>query len=538
MADVALAAAEAARDGVLPVEGSDASGRAAPARASVASDLDPLPTNRSEDEGEGPAPPATDPEEDGEGEASAPGHRRRRSSNLPAVSTSLATYSHSKIMVALSGKKKLQRKLTTEEEEDEEGGNDDGDDATSVGGRSVGRSSAGGRSALDRGDSVASDGTALPAGESQRLRDLVASGRRLSLQQVAMARSLVNRHRNKKTRKRRAEDRYPLGCGGNRRHHEVSMRARLLRDVFWFQAVTIFVIVVAAVQVGVQTYNFTDPMTKSVLDWLDLAVIIFFCAESLVKITAEGKEPFKYFSDPWNSFDFLILVASIVPYSLEHSSSNVSGGGFTSIFRTLRLVRVVRLIRVLPELRILVTALWYSLNSIGYVGVLLLLFFNIYGVIGVTVFGTNDPVQFGNLLVAWLSLFRAATLDDWQIMLQTNMLGCDRFGYERFPEECVAPSSHYVASLLYFISFVFMAYLIFINLIIGVVTTAIEEAREVFEKEELLEQQENKKTLDFLLGTTKNDEQANVPSLEQREAEKLEQISEVREGRGRKRGRE
>lgn len=52
-----------------------------------------------------------------------------------------------------------------------------------------------------------------------------------------------------------------LGCCGNRHHHKVATKFRLLRDDTSFQAFIILVIFVAGIQVGIQTYP-VDPDSK------------------------------------------------------------------------------------------------------------------------------------------------------------------------------------------------------------------------------------------------------------------------------------
>ncbi len=66
-----------------------------------------------------------------------------------------------------------------------------------------------------------------------------------------------------------------------------------------------------------------------------------------------------------------------------------------------------------------------SLGSIFYVGLLLLLVFYLYGIMCVSFFRDNDPVHFGNLETAFLTLFRMSTLEDWADVMYTQLYGCD-----------------------------------------------------------------------------------------------------------------
>ena len=46
-----------------------------------------------------------------------------------------------------------------------------------------------------------------------------------------------------------------------------------------------------------------------------------------------------------------------------------------------------------------------------------------YAVLGVSVFGANDPVLMGTLHIAFLTLFRCATLEDWTDVMYIAMQG-------------------------------------------------------------------------------------------------------------------
>ena len=69
------------------------------------------------------------------------------------------------------------------------------------------------------------------------------------------------------------------------------------------------IIILAAVLVGVDTYNPTDENLVYSLELLNEIIIGFFVAEVAVKIVAQGKTPLHYFSDEWNVFDILIVTA-------------------------------------------------------------------------------------------------------------------------------------------------------------------------------------------------------------------------------------
>ncbi|VDK84936.1 unnamed protein product [Dibothriocephalus latus] len=124
------------------------------------------------------------------------------------------------------------------------------------------------------------------------------------------------------------------------------------------------------------------------MDYLNMIFTGVFTVEFVLKLTAFGFK--NYFSDPWNVFDFIIVVGSFVDIVLSH-------------------------IAALP-----------------YVALLILMLFFIYAVIGMQMFGKiglNNPdsaitvnTNFQTFPQAVLVLFRSATGEAWQdIMFSCNL---------------------------------------------------------------------------------------------------------------------
>ena len=90
-----------------------------------------------------------------------------------------------------------------------------------------------------------------------------------------------------------------------------------------------------------------------------------------------------------------------------------SGTGSVKIFRLFRLARLAKLVHKVPKLRMIVVGLVGGFKSIGYIMILLLLVFYMFGVAGMSLFSDNDPFHFNTVPRAILTLFRAATLEDW-----------------------------------------------------------------------------------------------------------------------------
>lgn len=240
-----------------------------------------------------------------------------------------------------------------------------------------------------------------------------------------------------------------------------------IADAKWFQNFVTIAILVAGVLVGIATYPEFSAKHESTLEILNRIILVIFIVEILVKLIAEGNKPWRYFMDAWNIFDFIIVAAAFLPF----------GGSSVAILRLLRLLRVLKLIKALPKLQMLVGALLKSIPSMGYVSILLLLLFYIYAVAGVFFFAENDPIHFGDLQTSMLSLFRVVTLEDWTDIMYINMFGCENYGYDGNMDVCTNSSGNPAGSVFFFVSFVLIGTMIFLNLFIGVIMNGMDEAK-------------------------------------------------------------
>jgi voltage-gated sodium channel len=138
-------------------------------------------------------------------------------------------------------------------------------------------------------------------------------------------------------------------------------------------------------------------------------ILAVFTVDIVVKVVAEGLEPWRYFSDPWNRFDFFIVLLCFVfldPALLQFRN-------LIAMVRLVRLIRVLKLVRALPQLRIIVEAISSVLGQIAFVFVIVVIFFYLYANIGMIIFAQNDPSHFGNLQLAMMSMLRIVTQDGW-----------------------------------------------------------------------------------------------------------------------------
>ena len=230
-----------------------------------------------------------------------------------------------------------------------------------------------------------------------------------------------------------------------------------LSSARWFQRFVLGLILLAGVLVGVETDASLMARFGGFFHALDRIILGLFVAELAVRIGACGRRPWRFLADPWNVFDFVIVAVCLLPFNAQ----------FAAVLRLARVLRVLRLITVLPKLQILVGALLKSIPSMSYVALLLSLLFYVYAVAGVTLFGVHDPERFGSLAKASLTLFQIVTLEGWTEIMHVQM---DKMGSPALP-------------IGYFISFILLGTMIILNLLIGVIVSGMDEARQEMEDE-------------------------------------------------------
>lgn len=227
-----------------------------------------------------------------------------------------------------------------------------------------------------------------------------------------------------------------------------------LRENRLFETFVIFVIVFSALLIGAKTYAI-PASTLALLHVLDWFITLFFLVEILVRMIAEGSLR-AFFRRGWNVFDFIIVVASLVP--VEDSEAALLG-------RLLRVFRVLRLVSIIPELRVLLNAFLRAIPRMGYVSLLMFVIFYIYAALGSMFFQRINEDLWANISVSMLTLFRVATFEDWTDVMYETM--------EVYP-----------ISWAYYLSFIFVVAFVFLNMMIGIVLETLQREHEEFEREQ------------------------------------------------------
>lgn len=212
---------------------------------------------------------------------------------------------------------------------------------------------------------------------------------------------------------------YKLHKGVARKYLLITYYAQIVCKSKIFNYFILLVIIVAGINVGVQTYPGMD--NNSLLGVLDLCILCAFASEIVLKMLSEGLSPWIYFIGrewKWNNFDFLIVFLSLPIWG------NLFGSGSVALLRLVRLMRLGKLVKKIPALQMIVQGLAGGMKSIGYILILLFLVYYLFAVVGFYMFSTNDPFFFGDLVKSMVTLFGCSTLDFWSDIMYTNIYGC------------------------------------------------------------------------------------------------------------------
>ncbi|XP_073835164.1 ca[2+]-channel protein alpha[[1]] subunit T isoform X6 [Musca autumnalis] len=216
-----------------------------------------------------------------------------------------------------------------------------------------------------------------------------------------------------------------------------------------------------------------------------------FILEANMKLVALGWR--LYMKDKWNQLDVGIVLLSIIGIVLEELKTNIIPINPTIIrvMRVLRIARVLKLLKMAKGIRALLDTVMQALPQVGNLGLLFFLLFFIFAALGVELFGRlecseeipcqglGEHAHFANFGMAFLTLFRVATGDNWNgIMKDTLRDNCDDAA--DCVRNCCVSS---VIAPIFFVIFVLMAQFVLVNVVVAVLMKHLEESHKQMEDE-------------------------------------------------------
>ncbi|XP_032685136.1 sodium channel protein para isoform X29 [Odontomachus brunneus] len=221
---------------------------------------------------------------------------------------------------------------------------------------------------------------------------------------------------------------------------------------------------------------------SNVLDYLNMIFIVIFTSECLLKIFALR---YHYFKEPWNLFDFVVVILSILGLVL----SDIIEKYFVSptllrVVRVAKVGRVLRLVKGAKGIRTLLFALAMSLPALFNICLLLFLVMFIFAIFGMSFFmhvkdksGLDDVYNFKTFGQSMILLFQMSTSAGWDSVLDgiINEEDCQEPNNEiGYPGNCGSST----IGIAYLLSYLVISFLIVINMYIAVILENYSQATE------------------------------------------------------------
>merc|ERR1719245_1963036 len=223
-------------------------------------------------------------------------------------------------------------------------------------------------------------------------------------------------------------------------------------------------------------------MWSFALDNLNLGFICIFSTECILKIFALRQH---YFTEPWNVFDFVVVILSILGIVL----SDLIEKYFVSptllrVVRVAKIGRVLRLVKGARGIRTLLFALAMSMPALFNICLLLFLVMFIFSIFGMSAFmsvklrGTLDETfNFRTFGQSMILLFQMSTSAGWDGVLNGIMDESDCLPAN--PETGYAGDcGNTMVAIGFLLSYLVISFLIVINMYIAVILENYSQATE------------------------------------------------------------
>lgn len=232
---------------------------------------------------------------------------------------------------------------------------------------------------------------------------------------------------------------------------------------------------------AIEHYDQSDE-TAYTLEVFNVIFTSVFAIEALMKMVGLR---LSYFTVPWNVFDFILVMSSIIGIVMQDMLDKVLiSPTLLRVVRVFRIGRILRLIKAASGIRKLLFALMISLPALLNIGMLLFLVIFIYALIGMGLFGRvkhygiiDDQVNFETFGRSMILLFRLITSAGWNDVLDSLMASppeCDSSSGEHSNGNCGQPAM----AVIYFVSYIFINFLIIINMYIAVILENFNQAHQ------------------------------------------------------------
>ena len=263
-----------------------------------------------------------------------------------------------------------------------------------------------------------------------------------------------------------------------------------------YEIFMLFVICINTVSLGLETSSNITEDFRNILFMIDQICLWIFVIELIFKIivynkkffgemrideehTDENGKPKKYFHwNKWNVSDLLIVLVSFIaslPYFTVFRVFRVFRSfKVIKAVRSFRAVKSFKIVNEFEDLRSTFKGLVRAIPGILWTFAFLAVFAYVYAIIGTNMFRDECPDYFGTLGTALLTLCQITTFDSW-------FSGVARPIIKIYP-----------LAWIYFVSYVFIAASIIMNVIVGIIVDSMGKERERDREQEKLKRANSK----------------------------------------------
>nr|AAC63049.1 voltage-gated sodium channel homolog BdNa1 [Bdelloura candida] len=218
-----------------------------------------------------------------------------------------------------------------------------------------------------------------------------------------------------------------------------------------------------------------------VLDIVGRVFLLIFAGEFIMKLI--GFRWF-YFKDPWNVFDFSVVVFSTIAWILQFFESIFPlDPTLIRIVRLFRITRVLRLVKSARGIRTLLFSLVVSLPALFNIALLLMLVMFIYAIMGLSFFanvphkyGIDETFNFETFFNSMIILFQISTTGGWHSVMD-GLMNNESPECSEIPSPC---GSKLLASS-YLISYLIINAFVIVNMYIAVILENFSQATKDFQ---------------------------------------------------------
>uniref|UniRef100_A0A8C4P1E8 Calcium channel, voltage-dependent, T type, alpha 1H subunit a n=1 Tax=Dicentrarchus labrax TaxID=13489 RepID=A0A8C4P1E8_DICLA len=254
-----------------------------------------------------------------------------------------------------------------------------------------------------------------------------------------------------------------------------------------------FIICINVFTMSIEHYN-QPQYLEEVLKYCNYVFTCIFVIEAILKLAAFGIH--RFFKDRWNQLDIAIVALSIMGITLEELKMSAAlpiNPTIIRIMRVLRIARVLKLLKMATGMRALLDTVMQALPQVNtqceirksdFVLFMIFLFYE-YGLNMKVLFGIDkcndsNPCEglsrhatFENFGMAFLTLFRVSTGDNWNGIMKDTLREC-----RKEDRQCLTYLP--LVSPIYFVTFVLMAQFVLVNVVVAVLMKHLEESNKVY----------------------------------------------------------